>query len=380
MPRPFSSVGRRAGQHLRPKDRDSAAVPLVNGKVADLTGPGRTERWGMTCSDLGASVVAPNGKLVSVFGDTFSGRKVGQGDWRSPVVLIGTGDANHEIVYEQAGGDDPEYAHQLWYYIHDDANTGWSHGGISTVIPSDLLRVGDSIYLHAIVNRGLGNVIWTEIWQSDDNGVSWSHMGENAKFPADLYGGFAQCWSWDYEPDDGWVYVVSTGFQRDKGIILMRVRPEDIGMRSRYVSWGYAGNSWAWGNPATPITPAGERWGELTFRRMAQGKWVLGGFLASQYSLGYRVVDSLVANMHITGVQLPIVGTSWTDEDQSNNRVAQLYGGYVLPGSRFDIKGGFGFVVSQWNTSTGWPYRAMQFKAQLTDSTAAQHRPEPINL
>ena len=223
------------------------AFPLLNGKVVDLTGPRLTERWGVTCTDLGASVVAPNGKLVSVFGDTFSGRKVGQGDWRSPVVLIGTGDADHEIVYERAGGDDPNYARQLWHYIHDDAATGWTHGGISTVIPSDLLRVDDSIYLHAIVNRGFGNVIWTEIWRSDDSGISWSHMGEDAKFPANLHGGHAPCWSWDYEPDDGWVYVVATGFQRDKGIILMRVRPEHIGQRSRYVSWGYTDGRWAWG-------------------------------------------------------------------------------------------------------------------------------------
>ncbi|MDT5333008.1 MAG: hypothetical protein QOF31_4305 [Mycobacterium sp.] len=134
-----------------------AAVPLLNGKVVDLTGPRLTARWGVTCTDLGASVIAPNGKLVSVFG--------------------------------------PNYARQLWHYVHDDAATGWTHGGISTVIPSDLLRVDDSIYLHAIVNRGFGNVIWTEIWRSDDSGISWSHMGEDAKFPASLHGGYAQCWS-----------------------------------------------------------------------------------------------------------------------------------------------------------------------------------------
>ena len=227
VPRSHSaSVSRRTTRRRRSGARTlQAAVPLLNGKVADLTGPRLTERWGVTCTDLGASVVAPNGKLVSVFGDTFSGHKVGHGDWRSPVILIGTGDADHEIVYECAGGPDPDYARQLWHYVHDDAGTGWRRGGISTVIPSDLLRVDDSLYLHAIVNRGFGNVIWTEIWKSDDSGVSWTHMGEDAKFPADLHDGHAQCWSWDYDPDDGWVYVVSTGFQRDKGIILRRVRP-----------------------------------------------------------------------------------------------------------------------------------------------------------
>ena len=132
--------------------------------------------------------------------------------------------------------------------------------------------------------------------------------------------------------------------------------------------------------PATPITPEGEKWGELTFRRMAQGKWVLGGFLASKYALGYRVVDSPVANMHTTQLQIPVVGSSWDDENHSENRVAQLYGGYVLPGSRFDIQGGIGLVVSQWNTAVGWPYRAMQFKAALRDTTKTVHPPDPINL
>jgi hypothetical protein len=74
---------------------------------------------------------------------------------------------------------------------------------------------------------------------------------------------------------------------------------------------------------------------------MAQGKWILGGFLASKYALGYRVVDSPVANMHTTPLQTPVVGSAWGGEDHLQNQVAQLYGGYVLPGSRFDIEGGW---------------------------------------
>ncbi|HEY7053037.1 MAG TPA: DUF4185 domain-containing protein [Mycobacterium sp.] len=355
-----------------------ASVPT--GKLTDVTGPGITEQWGVTSTDLGASVVAPNGKLVSVFGDTFSGRRVGEGDWRSPVVLIGTGGANNEIVYEYAGGPDPDYARQLWPYIHDDAATGWTRGGVSTVIPSDLLCVHESLYLHAIVNQGFGNVMWTEIWRSDDSGVSWTHMGERAKFPGGLHGGFAQCWSWDYDPDDEWVYVVSTGFQRDKGIILRRVRPENIGDRSKYSGWSFAGGQWGWGGEPTAITPAGETWGELTFRRQRKDNWILGGFLSSKYALGYRVVESPVANMHTTPIQTPVVGAAWADEDHADNKVAQLYGGYVLPGSRFGVTGGFGLVVSQWNTSTGWPYRAMQFKVSMTDSTKTPRPDDPVNL
>ena len=358
---------------------DSASIAVTaRGKVADITGPDTTGAFGVTCADLGACVVAPNGKLVLVFGDTFSGRRVGEGNWRSPVVLIGTGDADHKIHFERAGGADPNYAARLWDYIHDDVSTGWTRGGISTVIPSDLLRVEDSLYLHAIVNRGFGTVIWTEVWTSADNGISWRHMGERAKFPGALHNGYAQCWSWDYDPDDGWVYVVSTGFQRDKGIILRRVRPEDIGDRWQYSGWGCTHGRWAWGTESAPISPGGETWGELCLRRLGRGKWILGGFLSSRYALGYRTIGSPAANLHEAPLQTPVTGSSWETEDHAECRVAQLYGGYVLPGSRPDVVGGAGLVVSQWNTATGTPYRAMQFKVTLKDTTTtAAQTPDP---
>ncbi|MGH3553714.1 MAG: DUF4185 domain-containing protein [Mycobacterium sp.] len=344
----------------------------ADGKLADVTGPGITDRWGVTCADLGASIIAPNGTLVSVFGDTFSGNRVGRGDWRSPVILIGKGDANHPISYQRAGGPDPDYAHQLWRYAHRTVASGRMRRGISTVIPSDLLRVGDALYLHAIVNRGFGNVVWTEIWRSDDSGISWRNLGEDTKFPAGLHHGHAQCWSWDHDPVDGWVYVVSTGFQRDKGIILRRVRPENIADVHAYSGWGHTDGRWSWDNEPSPTTPAGEAWGELSLRRLAKRKWVLGGFLSSKYALGYRVVDSPTA-VHDAPLQLPVVGSAWNAEDHVNNRVAQLYGGYVLPGSRLDRVGGVGLVVSQWNTARGWPYRVMQFRATLRDTTDSGH-------
>jgi hypothetical protein len=330
------------------------------GKVKDLTGPGITDQFGVTCTDLGASVLAADGNLVSVFGDTFSGGRVGAGDWRSPVILIGTGDATRPIVYRRAGGADARYARQLWHYRHRP-NPGLLRRGISTVIPSDLLRIGDALYLHAIVNRGLGNVVWSEIWRSDDNGMSWRHLGEEAKFPARLHGGYAQCWTWDFDPDDGWVYVVSTGFQRDKGLILRRVRPEHIGDRGRYVAWDGA----TWGETPAVITPDGETWGELSLRRLDCGTWILGGFLSSAYALGYRTIAAPTAYLPDVQLQQPVSGCTWETEDHDGCQVAQLYGGYVLPGSRLDVVGGVGLVVSQWNTARGWPYQVMQFRVTL---------------
>lgn len=345
------------------------------GKLTDVTGPGSTDRWGVTCADLGASVLAPDGALVSVFGDTFAGPKVGHGGWRSPVVLIGTGDAAHPVRYRRAGGAEPDYARQLWHYRHREPSSRLDRSAISTVIPSDLLRVDQSLYLHAIVNRGFGNVAWTEIWRSDDSGIGWRNTG--ARFSARLHRGHAQCWSWDYDPDDGWVYVVSTGFQRDKGVILRRVRPAHLADPRKYSGWGYRDGRRAWGRTPVPITPPGERWGELTLRRLAPRTWVLGGFLASRYALGYRVLDAPNTDLAAAELQLPVVGCGWDDEDHAGGRVAQLYGGYVLPGSRVDRVGGVGLMVSQWNTAVGWPYRVMQFRATLTGSAARAAGPGP---
>ncbi|WP_428339926.1 DUF4185 domain-containing protein [Mycobacterium sp.] len=339
-----------------------------------MTGPGITDTWGVTGTDLGVSAVAPNGKLVSVFGDTFSGAAVGQGDWRAPVALLGCGDTNNRIQYTCAAGANPGYAQQLWSYVHD--NPPWNQGGISTMIPSDLLVVGETMYLHAIVNRGFGNVIWTGIWSSTDNGASWLEMGPKATFPASLHNGYAQLWSWDFNPDDGWVYVASTGFQRDKGIILRRVRPADVGNMCQYSGWGWDGNQWGWDNAPTPITPPAETWGELTLRRLDTGRWILGGFLSSSYLLAYRTIDSPTANLYDAPLQAPLVGTGWDTQDLANNRVAQLYGGYVLPGAQLNIRGGVGVVVSQWDTATGWPYRTMQFKVTLADTTLTAAAPQ----
>ena len=374
-----SSTATKSAPARRARSKRAAAVPPTplpsEGYVGDVTGPGITDTWGVTCTDLGVSAVAPNGKLVSVFGDTFSGSAVGQGDWRAPVALLGTGDTNNRIQYDDAAGADTAYAEQLWAYVHD--NPPWNQGGISTVIPSDVLVVGQTMYLHAIVNRGFGNVIWTGIWASSDNGATWQEMGAKATFPASMNNGYAQLWSWDYDPDDGWVYVVSTGFQRDKGIILRRVLPDDIGDMTKYSGWGWANNQWAWDNDPTPITPPTETWGELTLRRLDTGRWILGGFLSSGYALAYRTIDSPTADLYDAPLQMPVVGTTWDAQDLTTNQVAQLYGGYVLPGSQLDTQGGVGLMVSQWDTATGWPYRTMQFKVTLTDTTATSNGAQP---
>src|SRR6202012_4109345 len=84
-------------------------------------------------------------------------------------------------------------------------------------------------------------------------------------------------------------------------------------------------------------------------------------------ALGYRVMKSPTA-IRAAPLQHPVVGSDWDDEDHAGGRVAQLYGGYLLPGSKLDVVGGVGLVGSQWNTQRGWPYRTMQFGVTLRDN------------
>ena len=99
--------------------------------------------------------------------------------------------------------------------------------------------------------------------------------------------------------------------------------------------------------------------------------WVLGGFMSSRYALGYRTLATPTTSLAHVEIQTPVTGCGWDQENHIGCRVAQLYGGYLLPGSRVGKPGGIGLVVSHWNTRRGWPYRVMQFRTTLRDTTTA---------
>lgn len=354
----------------KPAEKPQEVPKTMARKLADITGALLSDKWKVTATDLGIPIALTTGEMLLIFGDTFAGTKVGSADWRSPVGLVGRGSIDEPIKFTHAAGGDPNYARQFWSYRHDAAP--WTNGGFSTVLPTDVLRIGNDLYLHVMVSRGLGNVLWTEIWKSTNQGASWVHTGNLSKLDGNAHNGRAKIWAWDYDPTTDYVYVISGGW-RDTGIILRRVRPSGIADWRAYENWGWDGKTWKWGNSTTTtITPADEKYGELVLRRLPTGKWIIGGFLASKYNLSYRVVDSPIANMYETPLQTPIVGTSWGFEDHANGKVAQLYGGYIVPGSELDKENGVGIIVSQWKTDSGYPYKAMQFQATLIDTTKEQ--------
>ncbi|MGH3775349.1 MAG: DUF4185 domain-containing protein [Pseudonocardiaceae bacterium] len=327
----------------------------VASKIKDLTGPGHTDRFGIGGTDLGVTVVAPDGRLVSVFGDTFDNAGVGGPGWRSPVVLFGDPATSRTgIVWAGAAGPG-DYAHQVLAYEHGAIIDGHT---VTTVLPTDIITIGDEMYLHAMVCEGLGNVHWTELHRSTDNGETWMHTG--VTWPGGHHGGLFQMLTCEHG-GDGYVYVCSTGFQRDKGLMLQRVPADRLTDPAAWQAWGYRDGEWAWGNPPT-VALTGEL-GELCLRRV-EGRWLLAFFDAGGYRIDVLCLDSPTANMYEAQRKTLVHGTSWDAENHAEGRVAQLYGGYLVPGSTLDD---LHLVVSQWNTATNWPYRAMQFHANVTN-------------
>lgn len=327
--------------------------PSATKKIKDLTGPGTSsKKYGVGGTDLGIPVRQPNGKIAYIFGDTFEQDKVGGPGWRSPVLLRSEpGNLDKGITFTGAATTTPNgtYAKQLLSYEHTSGLT-W--------LPSDAITIGKRMYLHFIVNKGLGVVDYSQIAYSDDNGDTWT-VAAGAKFDGAENNSERQLWTWE-RADDGYVYVLSTKFiSRDRPLIMYRVPDTKLLDRNAYVPWGYKDGKWAWGNPPTPVLDG--KFGEMCLRRV-ENKWVLAWFNAGEYNISIKVFDGPMSNLFTAKTYTPIKGGGWGAENDTT--VAQLYGGYIHPDSTLhDLH----LIVSQWRTENktlgqeGWPYRAMQF-------------------
>lgn len=316
--------------------------PSATSKVCDLTGPGTSaKQFGVGGTDLGIPVRQPNGKIAYIFGDTFEIDGVGGPGWRSPVLLRSEGGYPEDCIQftSAAGGG---YAKQILAYEHNAQHSTW--------LPSDAITIGNRMYLHFMVNQGFGNVIWTGIAYSDDNGENWTTS--NTTWAGTENASLRQLWTWE-RGEDGYVYTLSSAFSRDRGIILHRVPEGQLLDKAAYEPWGYKDGQWGWGNPATEVLTG--KFGEMSLRRV-ENKWVLSWFNAEDYDITVKVFDSPTSNLYTATTYKPIKGGDWCCEDEQT--VAQLYGGYIHPDSTLhDLQ----LIVSQWNTTDNWPYRAMQF-------------------
>lgn len=342
-------------------------------RVKNITGPGETDHLGYCATDLGAMVDTPRG-IYMLKGDSFSGCRVGEGKWMSPIAdywALPDNDMSRPLTNIGVVGTGNGQVEQLHEYPHNNPV-------FSTVLPTDVIRLPNGTMVqHYMVVAGLGTTKWTEFWQSTDSGQTWQNTG--LKLDANLFGGHFVMITMDFNPEDGYVYILGSGW-RDRGCIMVRCRPDDLLYPQQWEKWT-SGGGWHWdknGNPDEIMWGRGFKFGEMCLR-FIQGNVVLSYFNVDEYCISIRVIANPEDNWFESTHTKAVRGTAWPlDDGHNDDQMAQLYGGYIIPGSRLDEVGKFGLLVSQWNTSSGWPYRIVQFQTQVLSKETPHEIPPPV--
>ncbi len=332
-------------------------------KVKDLTGPGSSaQRFGVGGTDLGIAVTLADGRTGFVFGDTFDECRAGGPGWRSPVMLRSRDTSlrslNDGITFHDAVGG--SYARQLWDYQHD--GPPWRGSGFSTVLPADAITIGGRLYLLTMVNRGLHNVLGTEIRYSDDCGETWHDAGPDARRLGSHDDSRQQLITWEHDADTGTVYIIATAFTRRENAYLYRVKTADLLDRSAWQAWT---GGW-FANDPKPLLPTGTTVGEMSLRRV-EDRWVFSYFESNSGTIRVKVLTHPTEDFSTAPTTTVLRNTPWPSPPCSppdgcaTGTLSQLYGGYIVPGSTLR---NLHLVVSHWNTADGsnWPYRAMQYR------------------
>ncbi len=329
--------------------------PLKPGEVRDL-GPiagtgGIPGIPGIGAADLGEVVEIPGqpGKYLAIFGDSFSGNKVGEGEHYRSVAVPVTFDADGRPHFGAPLTGAKDSGHEL-FPIPSDAK------GVTDTLPSGTITLGDKTYMMVTGTQGdLKPVASWLVEVNGDPGKGWTMV------PGSFRGaGEAPTQVSGYKGADGKVYIAADSFDRSRGVTLYRADPGDVFNRGNWQPW--TGKDW--GHPweqATPVTT--DRYGELSFREI-DGKPVLSGF--NRDAQGGRMEVRVGTNP--TGIfgNVPTTVVAQNGDPGAPKFMPQPYGGYIMPGSTLDdLK----IFVSQWNTAKdsnnvpiGTPYDTREFQ------------------
>ncbi|MDH6709494.1 hypothetical protein P3T27_006242 [Kitasatospora sp. MAA19] len=304
-----------------------------------------------------------------VFGDSWTGIQQSGTYIGSPVMLNQAGfDASGatpiSFTWAQPTGGQ---AGQLFGYTHRvDNGYGWE---ISR-IPNDCIEFGGRTYLQytsvytwgapgdPVLDPGHDGSLMSGVAYSDDYGVTWrdyayhwpgDHQGENQS----LYG----MWSFAGIDPDGWLYVFSKRWNgshvnsADGGAIqLFRYQPEDFraGRFEAQQNWAYLNGSWQWTTAAPPsVILSGNNTGEFSVKRIG------GTYCMSYFDVRLGTIFTRTAPRPDSPWSVPLPQITAL-------QVANLYGGYIHPGS--PSASALTLIVSQWPGQVGQPpYWVRQF-------------------
>ena len=301
---------------------------------------------GMGATDLGVMAPLGEGKFAMIFGDSFTGGTVFDGDWMSPTGLVGHVDKDGFVQVSGPLNDGNRVRPLISYAPEKDF----------TLLPSDIINIDGTLYMQGMWNRGLHNVSNTQIWKSDSRGKRWTSVGYTSH---NYLNGLGDMISWEQGPD-GYIYVVMSSFERKDNVYLSRFKIEDIGDRDKWELFNPG--SGEWGDDYAPIIDHRMQAGEMNLRYI-QGYWVLVVFNNETGAIEVRISDEIARNWNDVPVTTIAKNGSWANP-QSPRNWSQPYGGYIVPGSTID---NLDVVISQWNTGTHKRYMATQFNVRGLD-------------
>ena len=298
---------------------------------------------GFRSGDLGMMAPIDNdGEFAMIFGDSFRGA-FGQG-WMSPVGVVAKMDEDGFIKILRPIDNTSEVSDMISYRRVND----------KTLIPSDVINIGGVLYMHGTWHVPFGTVVSSEVWESTDQGKTWTSVGVA---PGDYLDGMTQLLTWDKGPD-GFIYIMSTKFGRKSPVFMFRARPEDIAHPGNWQGFSSEG----WGKKAEAILDESVQAGELNLRYI-DGHWVLAMFNEKTLAVEVRISDKLETSWEDVPVATIAKNGPWENAQNPLNW-SQPYGGYIVPGSHLD---NMDIVISQWNTSNNSRYNATQFNVKGLD-------------
>ncbi|OBH29578.1 hypothetical protein A9X03_09245 [Mycobacterium sp. E1715] len=308
---------------------------------------------GIGAADLGEIVEVPGqpGRFLAIFGDSFSGNKVGEGDHYRSVAVPVTFDADGRPHFGAPLTGAKDSGHELFTMPAEAVKAG-----IDDTLPAGTITLGDKTYM--MVTGTKGNLQPAGSWLVEvngDPGKGWTMVPGSFRAAGD-----APTQVSGYKGSDGKVYIAADSFDRSRGVTMYQADPDKVFDRNSWRPW--TGNAWGQaGQQATPVTT--DRYGELSFREIG-GKPVLSGFNVD--AQGGRMEVRVGPNP--TGVfgNVPTTVVAQNGDPGAPTFLPQPYGGYIVPGSTLDdLK----LLVSQWNTGTeangvpiGTPYQTREFQ------------------
>ncbi|OHV05120.1 hypothetical protein C1Y40_04209 [Mycobacterium talmoniae] len=318
---------------------------------------------GVGAADLGEVVQLPDGSYVAIFGDSFSGNKMGVGDHYPSVAVPVKFDENGKMIITGPPLTGPDGSPNVLF--PPPPGIGEAQGKDN--LPAGSIRMSDgTTYVMAAGTTALkpdGGSWLVKVtdprqgWQQIDG--SWRSSNPylpDGRTPNPKYSPVTQI-SGFQSSKDGMVYIAADSFDRSTGVTMYRVDPEHVTDRSAWQPWTGTG----WGDPTGTAAPMSRTpFGELSFREV-EGRAVLSGFNGHQGG-NTGTVEVRVANSpaEIFSNSTPTVVAQQSDQN-APNYLPQNYGGYIMPipGMTLD---NLDILVSQWNTTTNVPYNVQEFQ------------------